>query len=583
MSRLRRVLSFLLILCLLLTGCASRQITGRGEIALPSAVTPESSAASEKSSAEETLPEEELSRPEEGSSAAGEDAAPGEAAPAPEPSSTEKSSEASASQKPSSQEPSSQEPSSQEPSSQEPSSEEPSTEEPSSQDLSSGEIPSEEPSSQETPDEGPSSEESLPEEEPSSEEPSSQEILFMEEPSSEEDPPSEEPTSEEEEIVIGISEDPEPEKPVTRSAPVYGEVRGVWISYLDLLEIAQNRSGSQFTASVSSMFDRIRDYGLNTVYVQVRPFGDALYRSSIFPWSYVLTGTEGADPGYDPLGIMVDEAHARGLRIEAWVNPYRVRTQSSNRTLSAANPAVQAVNSGDDLAVYYQGGIFYNPASQAARDLITRGVEEILQNYRVDGVHFDDYFYPTTGTAFDSAVYASYVNGGGNLSLGDWRRENVNKLLRQVSSAVSSYGVPFGVSPQANLSINYDAQYADISRWISEGLVDYICPQIYYGFSHSTQSFSSYADQWSRLVSGSGIDLYIGLAAYKCGTADNYAGEGKNEWIQNSDILSRMVSYCRGLNGYDGFLLYRYASFFTPAASVSDTLARERENLADIL
>ena len=147
-----------------------------------------------------------------------------------------------------------------------------------------------------------------------------------------------------------------------------GEVRAIWLSYLDLGPMLKNKSESAFTSSIRAAFDKISDMGLNTVYAQVRPFGDAIYYSDYFPSSYLFTGTEGkiGSPPYDALEIMVREAHSRGLRIEAWLNPYRVCT--SAKTLSSDNPAQEMLETGD--ALRYDGGIYYNPGSEAARELI---------------------------------------------------------------------------------------------------------------------------------------------------------------------------------------------------------------------
>ncbi len=397
---------------------------------------------------------------------------------------------------------------------------------------------------------------------------------------------SEEPSSSAPPESSAPSADPEPSSvpAVSPNAPS-GEVRAVWISYLEFLNVGQNRSKSQFTSSISSMFDEAADFGLNTVYVQVRPFGDALYESDYFPWSYVLTGEEGIDPGYDPLAVMVSCARDSGLRIEAWINPYRVRAAGSSRELDDSNPAARSLSSGGSLAVAYNGGVFYNPASQEARNLITDGVVEILKKYDVDGIHFDDYFYPTTDAAFDAAEYASYQNGGGSLSLADWRRQNVTALIRQVASAVreADSSAAFGISPQARMDINYNQQYADIGAWCRAGWLDYVCPQIYFGFDHDTVPFDACADEWNDLVGGTGTVLYTGLAAYKCGASDGYAGGGVNEWLNNSDLLSQMVKCARKLSGYGGFAVYRYDSLFSPDVSVSGLVGSERENLAAIL
>ncbi len=363
------------------------------------------------------------------------------------------------------------------------------------------------------------------------------------------------------------------------------EVRAVWISYLDFKALLENQSESGFKRNISNAFEDIADMGLNTVIVQVRPFGDALYDSDIFPYSYVITGEEGGWLGYDPLEIMVDEAHDLGLRIEAWINPYRVRAAGSSKATVSSNPAVKALRAGNGMAIQYNGGIFYNPASAEARQLITDGVVEIIENYDVDGIHFDDYFYPTTEASFDKSYYNSYLSSGGNLSQADWRRENVDKLIKKVYNAVKECdsSVTFGISPQARDDINYQAQFANTESWLKNGWVDYICPQIYYGFDNDTAPYEDTLDYWHKLAKKYGTDLYVGLAVYKCGVVDNYAGGGKREWLNSTDMISRMVEEARDRSGYSGFVLYRYDSVFNPDSSVRSHINKEMANLEDIL
>lgn len=364
------------------------------------------------------------------------------------------------------------------------------------------------------------------------------------------------------------------------------EVRGIWISYLDFYSLAKDQSKSSFVSNINSAFKTIADYGLNTVFVQVRPFGDAMYDSEIFPWSYVLTGTEGSNPGYDPLEIMVSSARKYGLRIEAWINPYRVLAIGSTRELSSSNPAVQAIRQGKDTAISYNGGLFYNPASKTARSLITQGVVELVENYDIDGIHFDDYFYPTTDEAFDAVYYRDYRSAGGSLPQADWRRENVNTLVRQVYAAVkaSDSSVLFGISPQARMDNNYNGQFADVEKWLSgSGYIDYICPQIYYGFDNDSVPYSSSLAQWNKMARGSGVSLYVGLAVYKCGVSDKWAGSGANEWINCTTMLRDMVDEAREASSYEGFLLYRYDSLFNPESAVKSHISKERANLQDVL
>ena len=350
-------------------------------------------------------------------------------------------------------------------------------------------------------------------------------------------------------------------QPAPAAKPSGEEYRAVWISYLEW-QSADFSSEDAFRAQMGSWFDQYAAMGLNTVLAQVRPFGDALYPSAIFPWSSVCTGTQGRDPGFDPLAVLVEEAHARGLRLEAWLNPYRL----------ALNDTVPGAFSTDNLATVHPewvkqaaGGQYLDPSRQDVRDCIAAGVQEILDGYAVDGIHLDDYFYPTTDEAFDAAEYAA---AGSNLSLEDWRRENVNALVRQLYQLVHTGGrtagaVPLGISPQGNNDNNYAQQYSDAALWLSTpGYIDYAMPQVYWGYGYTTGSgstrfaFENITAEWLALPRAEGVALYFGLGAYRIGDGDggNY-DHAQDQW-QTGRNLADMVTTLRGA-GADGFGLYR--------------------------
>lgn len=350
-------------------------------------------------------------------------------------------------------------------------------------------------------------------------------------------------------------------QPAPAAKPSGEEYRAVWISYLEW-QSADFSSEDVFRAQMGSWFDQYAAMGLNTVLAQVRPFGDALYPSAIFPWSSVCTGTQGLDPGFDPLAVLVEEAHARGLRLEAWLNPYRL----------ALNDTVPGAFSADNLATVHPewvkqaaGGQYLDPSRQDVRDCIAAGVQEILDGYAVDGIHLDDYFYPTTDEAFDAAEYAA---AGTDLSLEDWRRENVNALVRQLYQLVHTGGrtagaVPLGISPQGNNDNNYAQQYSDAALWLSTpGYIDYAMPQVYWGYGYTTGSgstrfaFENITAEWLALPRAEGVALYFGLGAYRIGDGDggNY-DHAQDQW-QTGRNLADMVTTLRGA-GADGFGLYR--------------------------
>ena len=373
--------------------------------------------------------------------------------------------------------------------------------------------------------------------------------------------------------------------PVQNTEKPSGETRAVWISYLEYQSVLQGKTKNQFTSNIRTMFANLSKDGFNTVFVHVRSHSDAMYDSDIFPWSAYCTGTEGNDPGFDPLEIMVAEAHSAGLKIEAWINPYRVKGTSNTSKISKTSPAYGWLDTGKVIVL--DNGIFYNPADEEVIELIVSGVEEIVRNYDVDGIHFDDYFYPTTAESFDKSYYNDYKNGGGKLGLAAWRRENVNILIREVYSAIKAIdsSCRFGISPAGNMDKNYSSLYCDVYTWVTgKGYVDYICPQIYFGFNNRDCPYLDVLSEFNDMITRNEIELIIGLAAYKAGAEDTYAGEnGKKEWLIYDDILARQVTAAREESKYSGFALYRYDSVYNPASGVKNAVNAERENLLKIM
>ena len=365
------------------------------------------------------------------------------------------------------------------------------------------------------------------------------------------------------------------------------ELKGVWISYLDFATAGvQEMSEKQFHTYVDDMYKKCKSLGLNTVMVQVRPFGDAMYQSKIFPWSYYCSGKQGKSPGYDPLKYMVEKAHKSGIRFYAWVNPYRVSTVGITNVnqLYKTNPARIWRNSSSAKVkrnvLTYSNQLYYNPAKEDVQNLIVDGVKEIVQNYSVDGIIFDDYFYPNLGSNyksnFDFSEYNSYKlgcnkSGKEPMSIVEWRRNNVNQLLKKVKAGVKSIdeNVVFGVSPQGNLkNLSSDnSNYADVETWInSTKYIDFISPQIYWSFSNTVSPFCEVLDNWNNLRKKSLVNIYSSLAVYKAGMSKSEAKKLSPpdlEWSTSNTNLKRQVEYGRDTGYVDGFILYRYDNLFT--------------------
>ena len=340
------------------------------------------------------------------------------------------------------------------------------------------------------------------------------------------------------------------------------EMRGIWIPFMSLDMKGTDYSESAFKSKFDNIVEQSKAYGLNTLVVHVRPYGDSLYPSEIFPWSHLLTGTQGNNPGFDPLAYMVEKTHAEGLEFHAWVNPLRIQSKETPSILAENNPYNQWRNdndtSNDDYVVDFDNGKYYNPAYPQVQAKIISGIREIVKNYVVDAVQFDDYFYPTQDPSFDKVAYDKYCskinNGAVALSLQEWRTNNINTLISGVYSAIKNENnkVKFGISPQCNIQNDIN-MCADVYTWGSvSGYVDYLCPQVYVSFTHPTLTFDKSAKQWKDLVSNENVKLYYGLAVYKAGS-DVDSGT----WQGSSDILKQQIEYGRSLDS-DGFMLYSW-------------------------
>ena len=359
---------------------------------------------------------------------------------------------------------------------------------------------------------------------------------------------------------------PEPSADPNPALPA-GEWRAVWVSYLEWAAMDFSTEDA-FRAGVVQLLDNCTGLGLNTVLAQVRPFGDALYRSSLFPWSHLCTGVQGQDPGFDPLDVLLQEAHTRGISVEAWVNPYRLRSSAAMPpNLADSNLA----NTHPEWVCTVDGGLYLNPAEPAAADYVVQGVAELVQNYAVDGIHFDDYFYPTTDESIDAAQFAA--SGAGNLAA--WRRENVTALVRAVHDTVKAADptLRFGISPQGNPDNDENQQYSDVTGWLASGggdaVVDYLCPQVYWGqgfalHNGSTRfAFENIVPAWLAYPRAADVALYFGLGAYRVGVGDGGSNENSLSGWSTGRALADQVAFLRE-QGAGGWALYRYGSLFGP-------------------
>ena len=331
------------------------------------------------------------------------------------------------------------------------------------------------------------------------------------------------------------------------------EMRGVWVTYFELNMAGEaDKSEKAFRNKFEKTAQRAKNLGFNTLIVQVRPFCDALYESQYFPYSHILSGTQGKSPGYDALKIMCEICKSKSLKIHAWINPYRVKLNETPKELSEDNPYFYD----ESVCIETDSQIILDPSNEEARKLIINGIDEIVSNYDVDGIQFDDYFYPSDIGDNDSEQYNEYLKsaaGGNAMTLEEWRKYNVNLLVSQAYMTVhgKNKGLVFGISPQGNLK-NNDRLAADVISWCcAEGFLDYICPQIYFSLDNPKLGFEESLKEWCELDFSESVKLYVGLAGYK---AASDADDGT--WLESDTILADEYKIIQKYQKVSGIMLY---------------------------
>ena len=356
------------------------------------------------------------------------------------------------------------------------------------------------------------------------------------------------------------------------------EFRGVWMSTAYNIDWPQAKATAENQrADYINKVDRLAAAGFNALIFQVRPMGDAFYPSNFATWSQYITGTQGTNPGYDPLAFALEEAKKRNLEFHAWFNPFRISTDANFDVAAYISrlPAESPLKNNPQWIVKYAGSsrtnFWINPGIPEARQYVIDTILEVVRNYDIDGVHLDDYFYPYPVTTKDitgkdvrvdfpdNAEFTSF--GAGFASKGDWRRDNVNKFIEQLYASIKNQksSVKFGVSPfgiwknstaeggaGTNGMSSFSDLFADSKLWIDKGWLDYIIPQVYWNFGFAAADYKLLTDWWSQKVSGRNVSLYIGHAAYKIGDASQSAAWSNAAEIPNQIIYNRKNTYIQG-------------------------------------
>ncbi len=339
------------------------------------------------------------------------------------------------------------------------------------------------------------------------------------------------------------------------------QFRAMWIASVQRLDWPSVGTIDQQKAEYVGLLDYAVAHRHNAVIVQVRPTADSFWLGALEPWSRYLTGTAGLNPGWDPMAFLVGEAHARNLEFHAWFNPYRISMPAS--ASEAGNdltklPADHPVRNHPEWTVPYPvnnaaGRLYYNPGIPAVRAFVQDAVMDAVEKYDIDGVHFDDYFYPypAAGQDFDDATtFAEF--GAGWAVKADWRRNNIDLLIQEMSRRIKAAKpwVKFGVSPfgiwrnkaadplgsETNGTQSYEANFADTRKWVKEQWIDYIVPQIYWNIGFAVADYAKLTPWWADVVTGTRVHLYVGHANYKVAAAGQPAA-----WFDPIEISKQLT------------------------------------------
>lgn len=362
----------------------------------------------------------------------------------------------------------------------------------------------------------------------------------------------------------------------------YGNMKALWISQFDMSGVyklgGSQRDKDDFVSLLTVILDRSKELGFNTVIYQVRPYADSMYPSEYFPPCDMVTGSHGKEHSYDVLEILVDMAHERDMSVQAWINPMRAMDDTQIRRVDAKYQIKQWYNDQNtrgDYIVNVGGRWYLNIGRAEVRELIVNGAREILENYEVDGLHMDDYFYPTTDQSFDARSYADYRAEGGTLGLAQYRKEVLSLLVKDLYDVTHSVGKGrlYGISPAGNYNTVVNSHYADVDLWCSAaGYIDYICPQVYFGMEHQTWPFEGTCEIWQRIIKTDSVKLIIGMSLGKAKSGvDNYAGSGKNEWSEHKDVLYRCLKATKRLERCAGVAYFCYQYFYDPITGQRDS------------
>ena len=357
------------------------------------------------------------------------------------------------------------------------------------------------------------------------------------------------------------------------------EMRAVWIASVDRMDWPRSYDAEAQKKQYTDYLDQFRQYDINTVVMQIRPMADAFFPSALEPWSQFITGTQGTNPGYDVLRFMIDEAHKRGMEFHAWLNPYRI-----SNNVNTFRPAPSHIyNTHPEWTMTYGKLLIFRPALPEVRQHLVDVIDEIITNYDVDGIHFDDYFYPYPASGVELDDQGDFLKyGAGFDDIEDFRRDNVNQVIRSIHElivakrpdvlfSISPYGVwrnstddPAG-SQTAGIT-NYDDLYADIRLWCEQGWIDYVVPQLYASTENINMNFIKQVKWWAE--NSFDVPVVIGHGLYKFGNP------AEGQIFMNPLELENQFFYARRNPDIAGSMMFNASAFANNKIDILSTVAK---------
>lgn len=364
------------------------------------------------------------------------------------------------------------------------------------------------------------------------------------------------------------------------------EFRGVWVSTVANIDLPIMKDVESYQNYLREIVKTVASYNMNRIIFQVRPANDALYQSKINPWSRFITGTEDVNPGFDLLAFMIEEAKQYGIKVHAWMNPYRVSTQELTKLnltkeeyLETLSPKNFARINPEETIVDGINKVILKPASQKVRDFVCQTIMEVIEHYDIEGVHIDDYFYPYAKVPESEELSDYDVQKLDGESFSDWRRRNVDMLIEQLSKNIKQFNqstskhVTFGISPFALFRTNkkllstgwekgsmnhpnilqcYDDLYSDIYKWMEQQWIDYVVPQAYFPFEHEKLPYADIVSWWAKRALETKTTIYIGQAFYQIGTND--------VWKNTDEIINQLI-FNQKYENISGSIFFTYKNF----------------------